>query len=188
VRNSRCTVVTVLVFANCRIQNAFCCGVAILQHGSPLAVAQNTFTRQLQTSFESFPNNCCISRDCRLTDYFIINMWKCYLLFELPCVMSGGLQVLPQTPRSFGQFKRMYFSLQNILWWKNHPKWFENVIYKIKFVLMGSEYHSLRHTRIVTHICWINLFDDTSSPIGEWENDYERWNGKDLNGTLRDLF
>jgi hypothetical protein len=31
----RCTVVTELVFANCRIQNAFCCGVAILQHGLP---------------------------------------------------------------------------------------------------------------------------------------------------------
>jgi hypothetical protein len=30
---SRCTVVIDLVFANCRIQNAFCCGVAILQHG-----------------------------------------------------------------------------------------------------------------------------------------------------------
>jgi hypothetical protein len=35
VRNSRCTVVTQLVFANCRIQNVFCCGGAILQHGLP---------------------------------------------------------------------------------------------------------------------------------------------------------
>jgi hypothetical protein len=35
VRNSRCTLVTELVFANCRIQNAFCCGVTILQHGLP---------------------------------------------------------------------------------------------------------------------------------------------------------
>jgi hypothetical protein len=35
VRNSRCTVVTELGFANCRIQNAFCCGVVILQHGLP---------------------------------------------------------------------------------------------------------------------------------------------------------
>jgi hypothetical protein len=34
-RNSRCTFVTELVFANCRIQNAFCCGVAILQHDLP---------------------------------------------------------------------------------------------------------------------------------------------------------
>jgi hypothetical protein len=43
---------------------------------SPLAKAsRNTFPRQLQTNFESFPNNCCISRDCRLTGYFIINMW-----------------------------------------------------------------------------------------------------------------
>jgi hypothetical protein len=44
------------------------------------AAARKTFSRQLQTNFESFPNNC-ISRDCRLTGYFIINMWKCYLLF-----------------------------------------------------------------------------------------------------------
>jgi hypothetical protein len=28
----------------------------------------------------------CILRNCRLTGYFIINMWKCYLLFELPCI------------------------------------------------------------------------------------------------------
>jgi hypothetical protein len=56
---------------------------------SPLAVAaRNTFPRQLQTNFESFPNKCCISRDCRLTGYFIINMWKCYLLFELPCIYA----------------------------------------------------------------------------------------------------
>jgi hypothetical protein len=40
---------------------------------SPLAaVAQNTFPRQLQTNFESSPNNCCTSRDCKLTGYFII--------------------------------------------------------------------------------------------------------------------
>jgi hypothetical protein len=46
---------------------------------SPLAaVARNTFPRRLQTNFESFRNKCCISRDCRLTGYFIINMWKCY--------------------------------------------------------------------------------------------------------------
>jgi hypothetical protein len=44
---------------------------------SPLAAAaRNTFPRQLQTNFESFPNNCCISRDCRKTGYFIISMWK----------------------------------------------------------------------------------------------------------------
>jgi hypothetical protein len=47
---------------------------------SPLAAARNTFPRQIQANFESFPNNCCISRDCRLSGYFIINMWKCYLL------------------------------------------------------------------------------------------------------------
>jgi hypothetical protein len=42
---------------------------------SPLAAAaRNAFPRQLQTNFESFPNNCCISRDCRLTGYFIKNM------------------------------------------------------------------------------------------------------------------
>jgi hypothetical protein len=57
---------------------------------SPLAAAaRNTFPRQLQTNFESFPNNCCISRDCRLTGYFIMNMWKCYLLFELHCTIMG---------------------------------------------------------------------------------------------------
>jgi hypothetical protein len=32
---SRCTYVTELVFANCRIQNDFCCEVAILQYGLP---------------------------------------------------------------------------------------------------------------------------------------------------------
>jgi hypothetical protein len=36
-------------------------------------------------NFESFPNYWCILRDCRRTGYFIINRWKCYLLFELPC-------------------------------------------------------------------------------------------------------
>jgi hypothetical protein len=55
---------------------------------SPLAAAaRNTFPRQLQTNFDSFPNNC-ISRDCRLTGYFIINVWKCYLLFVLPCILN----------------------------------------------------------------------------------------------------
>jgi hypothetical protein len=29
----------------------------------------------------SFPNYWCISCDCRLTGYFIMIMWKCYLLF-----------------------------------------------------------------------------------------------------------
>jgi hypothetical protein len=33
-----------------------------------------TFPLQLQTNFWSFPNNFRISRDCRLTGYFIINM------------------------------------------------------------------------------------------------------------------
>jgi hypothetical protein len=42
---------------------------------SPLtAAARNTFPRQLQTNFENFPNNCCISRDFRLTGYFTIIM------------------------------------------------------------------------------------------------------------------
>jgi hypothetical protein len=62
---------------------------------SPLAAAaRNTFLLQLQTNFESFPNNCCISRDCRLTGYFIINMWKCYLLFEFPCISAVGMRKL----------------------------------------------------------------------------------------------
>jgi hypothetical protein len=38
---------------------------------SPGGGGQNTFPRQLQTNFESFPNNCCTSRDCRLTGYRI---------------------------------------------------------------------------------------------------------------------
>jgi hypothetical protein len=46
--------------------------------------ARNTFLLQLQTNFKSFPNNYRVSRDCRLTGYFIINKWTCYLLFELP--------------------------------------------------------------------------------------------------------
>jgi hypothetical protein len=56
---------------------------------SPLVVARNIFPRQLQTNFEIVPNNCCVSRDCRLTGYFITNMWKCYLVFELPCIISS---------------------------------------------------------------------------------------------------
>jgi hypothetical protein len=92
VRNSRCTVVTELVFAKYRIQNAFCCEIAILQHGLPWWRRPETLSRFKQTNFESFPNNRCISRDCRLTGYFIINMWKCYLLFELLCFPSHNLQ------------------------------------------------------------------------------------------------
>jgi hypothetical protein len=45
VRNSRCTVVTELVFAICRIQNAFCCGVAILQHCLPWRWRTETLSR-----------------------------------------------------------------------------------------------------------------------------------------------
>jgi hypothetical protein len=45
VRNSRCTVVTELVFANRGIQNAFCCGVAILQHGLPWRRRSETLSR-----------------------------------------------------------------------------------------------------------------------------------------------
>jgi hypothetical protein len=60
---------------------------------SPLAAtARNTFPRQLQTNFESFPNNC-LSRDCRLTGYFIINKWKCHLVYELPCMSARMLFV-----------------------------------------------------------------------------------------------
>jgi hypothetical protein len=59
------------------IQNAFCCGVDFETQSPLAAAARNTFPRQLQTNFESFPNNCCISRDCRLTGYFITNMSKC---------------------------------------------------------------------------------------------------------------
>jgi hypothetical protein len=32
------------------------------------------FPRQLKTNFESFPNSCCLSRDCRLTGYLFMNM------------------------------------------------------------------------------------------------------------------
>jgi hypothetical protein len=86
VRHSRCTVVTELVFANCRIHLLLWSRHFATR--SPLtAAARNAFPRQLQTNLESFPNSC-ISRDCRLTGYFIINMWKCYLLFELPCITS----------------------------------------------------------------------------------------------------
>jgi hypothetical protein len=41
---------------------------------SPGGGGPNTFPRQLLTNFESFPNKCCISCDCRLTGYFIINV------------------------------------------------------------------------------------------------------------------
>jgi hypothetical protein len=36
------------------------------------ATAPNTFSRQLQTNFDSFPNDCCISRDCRLIGYWLL--------------------------------------------------------------------------------------------------------------------
>jgi hypothetical protein len=50
-------------------------------HGVPtLSVCKVTYQH-----FDSFSNYWCISRDCRLTGYFIINMWKCYHLFKLPC-------------------------------------------------------------------------------------------------------
>jgi hypothetical protein len=63
-------------------------GETVLQKGdtvSPGGGGPKHFPESL-TNFESFPNNCCISRDCRLTGYFIKNMWKCYLLFELLCI------------------------------------------------------------------------------------------------------
>jgi hypothetical protein len=56
------------------------------------AVARNSFPRQLQTNFQSFPNNCWTTRDCRLAGYSIINMWKCYLLFELLCISENSIQ------------------------------------------------------------------------------------------------
>jgi hypothetical protein len=57
-------------------QKAFC----ILQ-----ATARNTFPRQLQTNFESFPDNCWKSRDCRLTGYFIICEKVLSSFFFLKC-------------------------------------------------------------------------------------------------------
>jgi hypothetical protein len=84
---------------------------------SPLAAAaRNTFPRQLQTNFESFPNNCCISRDYRLSDYFIINMWKCYLLFELPCIFgsTSGRDSLSQTGRERFSCLPTLMPLQNL--------------------------------------------------------------------------
>jgi hypothetical protein len=54
----------------------------VVWHGVPtLSVRKVTYQ-----NFKSFPNYWCISRDFRLTGYFIINRWKCYLLFELPCI------------------------------------------------------------------------------------------------------
>jgi hypothetical protein len=50
-----------------------------------------------------------ISRDCRLTGYFIINIWKCYLLFELPCIFKFWFCSPSMFPRSEG------FSGQNHL-------------------------------------------------------------------------
>jgi hypothetical protein len=58
------------------------------------AAARNTFPRQLQTNFERFSKNCCISSVCRLTGYVIINMWKCYIIFELPC--SNTIHIFTQ--------------------------------------------------------------------------------------------
>jgi hypothetical protein len=51
---------------------------------SPLAAAaRNTLPRQLQTNFESFPNYCRISRDCRL---LVTSLWTCEsVTFFLNC-------------------------------------------------------------------------------------------------------
>jgi hypothetical protein len=55
-------------------------GEIVLENGDSTAkgVLDTEYTgytfHELQTNFESFPNNCCISRVCRLTGYFIINM------------------------------------------------------------------------------------------------------------------
>jgi hypothetical protein len=63
---------------DCRID---VCRVTRGYHIECLVIYQN---------FESFPNYWCVLRDCRLTSYFIINMWKCYLLFELPCTCQSS--------------------------------------------------------------------------------------------------
>jgi hypothetical protein len=89
---------------------------------SPLAAAaRNTFSRQLQTNFESFPNNCCISRDCRLTDYFIINMCKFYLLFELPCIYSSSVNdgMVGPTDRACYSSVTPSYCWDSILMWAN---------------------------------------------------------------------
>jgi hypothetical protein len=70
-------------------------------HGVPtLSVCKVTYQ-----NFESFPNYWCTSRDCRLTGYFIINMWKCYLLFELSCTWQSPFW--EANGRSAGQVQRL---------------------------------------------------------------------------------
>jgi hypothetical protein len=70
------------------LQKAFCilpfCSTVTPGGGGPKhfpASIKNKLWWNRKSYFESFPNNCCISRDCRQTGYFIMNMWKCHLLF-----------------------------------------------------------------------------------------------------------
>jgi hypothetical protein len=56
------------------------------------AAARNTFLLQLQTNFESFLNSSCISCDCGLTCYFIINVWKCCPVYISRSERSGWFQ------------------------------------------------------------------------------------------------
>jgi hypothetical protein len=62
----------------------------VVWHGVPtLSVCKVTYE-----NFESFPNYWCISRDCRLTGYFIMNTWKCCVLFEVPCTLRSTAALL----------------------------------------------------------------------------------------------
>jgi hypothetical protein len=78
-------------------------GVAILQHGLPWRrLRPETLSRASITNFESFPNNSCISHDCSLTGYFIINIWKCYLLFELLFINKNLIKYWEKCVQNFG--------------------------------------------------------------------------------------
>jgi hypothetical protein len=69
-------------------QKAFCIqNVTILQHGLPWRRRPETLSRvSYKQTLRVF-----LTIDCKLTGYFIMNMWKCYLLFllfELPCILK----------------------------------------------------------------------------------------------------
>jgi hypothetical protein len=78
-----CKMATPQQKAFCILQFAKTNSVTSVQRGLPWRRRPETLSRlNYKQTFQNFPNNC-ISRDCS----FIINMLKCYLVFELPCTL-----------------------------------------------------------------------------------------------------
>jgi hypothetical protein len=76
--------------------NAFCCGVAILQHGLPWWRRLETLSRVNCKHTLSF-RNCCISRDCRLTGYFMKTCESVTFFLNCP-VFEEAKRIRPPPP------------------------------------------------------------------------------------------